>query len=219
MTGVYQNTRTTRRLTTRAAEYTQRDHHATGATRVEAPGRYDSAVGQILDLHDVFEAPPGHKVEVIGGTLVVGPSPPAHQQLVHASVRAQLDRLLPTHLTVTSSVTLDMRATTERYVPDLAAMKGSALDSGGGLLDTDQAELVAEIVSPSNSGHDRVTKVRGYAASGVPIYLLVDPLDASVTLFYEPAGGAYQQVHRVPFGASIELPAPYSGKIDTSAFA
>lgn len=218
MTGVYQNTRTTQRLTTPAAEYTQSDRDATGDARVKAPGRYDPAAGQMLDLHDAVKPPPGHRAEVIAGTLVIAPSPSARHQLVHAEVRAQLDRLLPTHLTVTSSVILDMRATTERYVPDVTAVEGTALDSDERLLDATQAQLVAEIVSPHKADHDRVTKVRGYAASAVPIYLLVDPLDRSVTLFHDPAGDKYQHVHRVPFGASIELPAPYNGKIDTSAF-
>jgi Uma2 family endonuclease len=93
------------------------------------------------------------------------------------------------------------------------------------------------VVSPSPSGRhgliysrlhtqlsqllpgDLVVKVRGYAASGVPIYLLVDPLEQAVTLFFEPSGDCYQQMHRVPFGATISLPEPYVGKIDTSVFA
>jgi Uma2 family endonuclease len=86
------------------------------------------------------------------------------------------------------------------------------------LLDPADAELVAEIVSPSNSRNDRVVKLRGYEASGVPIYLLIDPLEESATLFFEPSDGTYQQVRRVPFGTSIALPPPYSGKLDTGAF-
>lgn len=184
-----------------------------------APLQHDPSVEQILSLHDEFEAPVGHKAEVIGGNIVVSPSPSGRHGLIYDELHTQLRRLLPHDLAVTNTVTVNMPATNERYVPDVLVIDKAVLNSDEWLFAADRAELVAEIVSPSNSGHDRVTKVRGYAASGVPIYLLVDPLDHSVTLFYEPAGDAYQQVHKVPFGVSIELPAPYSGKIDTSAFA
>jgi Uma2 family endonuclease len=86
------------------------------------------------------------------------------------------------------------------------------------LLSANDAEFVAEIVSPHNARQDRVVKLRGYAASGVPIYLLVDPLERKVTLFSEPAGDAYQRCHSVPFGGGVELPPPFHGKIDTAAF-
>jgi Uma2 family endonuclease len=112
-----------------------------------------------------------------------------------------------------------MTATSERYMPDLLVMHEKALRTEQWLLDPAEAEIVAEIGSPSNASHDRVVKVRGYAASGVPIYLLVDPLEQAVTLFFEPSGDCYQQMHRVPFGATISLPEPYVGKIDTSVFA
>jgi Uma2 family endonuclease len=112
-----------------------------------------------------------------------------------------------------------MIATGERYIPDLLVAHEDLLRSDEWLLEAGEAELVAEIVSPHNARHDRVTKVGGYAASGVPIHLLVDPLEQAVTLFFEPAGDCYQQMHRVPFGATVALPEPYSGKIDTSVFA
>ena len=35
-----------------------------------APNSHDPAIEQILELHDKFESPEGHKAEVIGGTIV-----------------------------------------------------------------------------------------------------------------------------------------------------
>ncbi|HEX5401967.1 MAG TPA: Uma2 family endonuclease [Pseudonocardiaceae bacterium] len=173
---------------------------------------------QILAAHAEFDPPEGYKAEVIGGTIVVSPSPSRRHGLIHAELQAQFNPLLPARLAVTNTITLEMSATGERYIPDLLITSKVALRSDDWLLDAGDAELVAEFVSPHNAGHDRVTKVRGYAASGVPIYLLVDPLEQAVTLFSEPAGDSYQQVHRVPFGASIALPEPYSGKLDTGVF-
>lgn len=118
----------------------------------------------------------------------------------------------------TNNVTLHMPATDERYVPDLVVMTLARFESDNWLCQARDAELVAEIVSPANARDDRVVKVRGYAASGVPIYLLIDPLEKAVTLFTEPAEVSYQQVSRVPFGAVLALPEPFAGEINTSAF-
>jgi hypothetical protein len=57
------------------------------------------------------------------------------------------------------------------------------------LPDPADVEPVAEIVSPFSSRHDRVGEVHGYAVSAVP------------------------------FGVSVALPEPYSGKVDTGVFA
>lgn len=184
-----------------------------------APVHHETPIEQILALHDKLNVPEGHKAEVIEGTIVVSPSPSGRHSVIYAMLQRQLDQLMPAHVIVTNTVTLEMAATGERYMPDVLVMSRDVLDSDDWLFPADQAELVVEIVSPYNARHDRVVKVRGYAASGVPIYLLVDPLEQAVTLFCEPAGDAYQQVHRMPFGASVELPEPYSGKIDTGAFA
>lgn len=184
-----------------------------------APNHHDPSVEQILELHDKFESPEGHKAEVIGGNIIVSPSPSGRHGLIYDELHAQLRRLLPGSLAVTTTVTLSMPATSERYIPDLLVISKHVLNTDDWLFPASDAELVVEIVSPSNARHDRVTKVRGYAASGVPIYLLVDPLERSVTLFSEPAGDCYRQVHKVPFGSMVILPEPYAGKLDTSVFA
>jgi len=184
-----------------------------------APVHHETPIEQILGLHDKLKVPEGHKAEVIEGTIIVSPSPSGRHSVIYAMLQRQLDQMMPAHFVVTNTVTLEMTATGERYMPDILVMGRDVLDSDDWLFPADRAELVVEIVSPHNARHDRGTKVRGYAASGVPIYLLVDPIEQAVTLFYEPAGDAYRQVHRVPFGSSIALPDPYHGKIETGSFA
>jgi Uma2 family endonuclease len=180
---------------------------------------HDPMVEQMLAVHAEFEPPLGHKTEVIEGSMVIAPLPSLRHSLVRSELQRQLNQLLPTHLLVTNTVTLDMMATGERYVPDLLVVHEDALEGHDWLMNPADAELVAEIVSPSNSRHDRVVKVRGYAASAVRIYLLIDPLEESVTLFFEPSSGTYRQMCRVPFGTSVALPPPYNGKLDTGVFA
>jgi Uma2 family endonuclease len=184
-----------------------------------APIHHEPPIEQILALHETFEAPEGQKAEVIGGQLVVSPSPSRRHGFACGQLQLQLIPLLPSHLMLTNMVTLDMTATAERYIPDLLVAHREALRSDEWLLDAADAELVVEVVSPSNARQDRVTKVRGYAASGVPIYLLIDPLEQEVTLFDQPVGETYRQMHRVPFGTSIVLPEPFGGKIETGDLA
>ena len=46
----------------------------------------------------------------------------------------------------------------------------------------DGADLVMEVVSPSNPARDRVKKRREYARAGVPEYWIVDPLRKAITV-------------------------------------
>ena len=61
-------------------------------------------------------------------------------------------------------------------------------------------------------GHD---KRDGYAAAGIPVYLLVDREQRSLTVFSEPEGGTYRSRTTRPFGATVELPAPVDVVLET----
>ena len=189
-----------------------------GGTVMAAPAYHDQLVEDVLVVHDELDVPEGHKAEVIEGRIVLSPTPTPRHGLIFTRLARQIGRLLPDNMDHTNNITLEMPATRERYIPDLVVMSVDKLESDNWLCQAKDAKLVAEIVSPSNARDDRVIKVRGYAASGVPIYLLIDPLEKEVTLFTEPAGECYRQAHRVPFGAVIALPEPYDAEIDTSVF-
>jgi Uma2 family endonuclease len=106
------------------------------------PIHHGPSVEQILALHDEFEAPEGHRAEVIEGNIVVSPSPSGRHSLIHARLQAQVDRLLPPHLVATNTVTLRMTATNERYLPDLLVLHEDALDTDEWLFDAGKAALV-----------------------------------------------------------------------------
>ncbi|MET9557704.1 Uma2 family endonuclease [Streptomyces sp. NPDC006645] len=55
---------------------------------------------------------------------------------------------------------------------------------------------------------DRIEKPDGYAAAGIPVYLLVDRDASSLTVHAEPEKGEYRSVTIRPFGAVVEFPAP-----------
>lgn len=179
----------------------------------------DPSVEDVLLMHDAHVPADGKKAEVIEGLLVLSPSPSGGHGFIQGELLAQLIRLSPERFTVTNTVTLEMAATGERYVPDILVIdKRVVKGRREWRFPADCAELVVEIVSPHNARIDRVVKVRGYAACGVPLYLLVDPLEQRVTLFSEPAGESYQRVVPVRFGGHVTLPEPFDGKIDTITF-
>ncbi|MGP3633576.1 Uma2 family endonuclease [Streptomyces sp. 24-1644] len=62
---------------------------------------------------------------------------------------------------------------------------------------------------------DRVDKGRAYAYGDVPVYLLVDRDDDTLTVFSEPKDGVYQRHPSYPFGATVPLPAPVGITLDT----
>lgn len=61
-------------------------------------------------------------------------------------------------------------------------------------------------------------KVRGYAASGVPAWVLVDLLEETVALFEQPASQVYRRCPRAGPGKTITLPEPFASTLDTVAF-
>jgi Uma2 family endonuclease len=81
--------------------------------------------------------------------------------------------------------------------------------------------MAAEVVSEATLDDDRQVKRRVYARGGVPVYLLIDPLDdpPSVTVFSDAGGGVYGAMSRVVMGDPIRLPQPIDLELDTSIFA
>ncbi|MBT2394775.1 Uma2 family endonuclease [Streptomyces sp. ISL-100] len=109
---------------------------------------------------------------------------------------------------------LDLPRSPNWYVPDIAVVP-EALAKGGGALLPDQTLLVVEVTSESNAETDRVVKRKRYAEYGAPLYLLVDRVEQSVTLFSEPGRLGYTRVEGPrPFGTPLHLPAPFDLDLD-----
>ncbi|MFI6153427.1 Uma2 family endonuclease [Kitasatospora sp. NPDC051170] len=75
--------------------------------------------------------------------------------------------------------------------------------------------LVLEITA-ANPLKERDQKRLGYAAAGIPCYLLVDRDRERITLFTEPEDGEYTVLTETGFGQSLDLPAPFSFTLDTA---
>jgi Uma2 family endonuclease len=83
--------------------------------------------------------------------------------------------------------------------------------------DADGVLMTVEITSydTDTDRHDRHDKPAAYAAAGIPVYLLIDRDDSTVTVHSGPERGRYRDIHRASFGERVELPGPVGIGLDT----
>ncbi|WP_399927595.1 Uma2 family endonuclease [Streptomyces kanamyceticus] len=70
--------------------------------------------------------------------------------------------------------------------------------------------VAVEVVSPSNPGNDHVTKLRDYPRMGIPVYVIVDPRDGTITVHsgLDTSGGEPRYAdtpRRYKFGDTVEM--------------
>jgi Uma2 family endonuclease len=135
------------------------------------------------------------RLELIEGELFVTPAPSLGHQDVSANCYTWLRRAIvePGRGRVYYAPA-DVRLAENTIVqPDLVVVLSDRFN----ILTRSRIEgapnLVIEIVSPSTTTYDRVTKRGVYARYGVPGYWLVDFEARTVTVFSDPRDGRYQR--------------------------
>ncbi|MQY16888.1 hypothetical protein SRB5_70910 [Streptomyces sp. RB5] len=68
--------------------------------------------------------------------------------------------------------------------------------------------MIVEVISRDVDQRTRVEKSQGYAAAGIPVFLLVDRDAHSVTVHSDPEDGVYRSLTTRPYGTEVELPDP-----------
>ena len=134
------------------------------------------------------------RLELIEGEIVVTPSPtPMHQLVVHR-LAVLLDRaIVESGLGLVLELTIDVfLAARNVFQPDLIVLLNDRIRLFGPEMVENAPSLAVEIISPSSSAYDRVTKRNVYARYGVPEYWLVDPEKQTVTIFSDPQAGRYR---------------------------
>jgi Uma2 family endonuclease len=148
------------------------------------------------------------RLELIEGELFVTPSPtPLHQDISGNLYTLFRNVVFESGRGRVYYAPLDVRLDENTIVqPDLIII----LSDRSPVLTTARVEgvpsLAVEIISPSTSAYDRVTKRNLYAQYGVPEYWLVDPEAMTVTVFSDPRDGRYraeQTVSDVAISATI----------------
>ncbi|MEV6972967.1 Uma2 family endonuclease [Kitasatospora sp. NPDC093806] len=175
---------------------------------VEHPLGEDSLLQAFLEL----DTPLGSKAEFIEGEIVVTPPPDGD----HEDALARFGRVIAREAAEELYVSGGKGLITPkgRFVPDATVAPVGHFRAQEPWAPTTGIALVAEVTS-TNPHKDREPKRRGYAAAGIPCYLLIDRSEGTVTLFTNPEDDDYATRTKVEFGKSIDLPAPFSFTLDT----
>lgn len=157
--------------------------------RREAPMSRPMSIseGKIVLTYEDYAAIPsdGNRYEILEGELAVTPSPNLRHQIVSAklfkSLGAHVDKYdIGTLLYAPIDLILE---STSVLQPDLLFVSHARRDI---LVDRGvegAPDLVVEILSPTTSRNDRVTKAHIYARHRVPAYWIVDPEQETVEVF------------------------------------
>jgi Putative restriction endonuclease len=174
-----------------------------------------SILDDVKSAHDIIEMLPDDvHAEVIEGEVIVNAATPAgrHAKIVLAVRRAfarhGIDNLF-------ENTTLLIEHDEAEYVPDLARWPEHLIEGDTWEFPAAECTFALEVVSGDRPGRRQrdYRKASGYARGGVPVLLLIDPVEGTCTLFTEPKGGDYSVRQIVKFGETLSIPAG-DNKID-----
>ncbi len=135
-------------------------------TRPAAPFSYD-------DLETMPDD--GYRREIIGGSLIVTPSPAGSHQRVTGKLYASA-QAAETPGTMAMVAPYDWKLPDGGSVqPDVMVIRREDFDPDGPLPSSAVPLVVAEVLSPSNAAQDRTLKRDLYERLGVPAYWIIDP--------------------------------------------
>lgn len=156
-----------------------------------------------------------NRIELIDGSLWVSPAPSKRHQ--HLALRLAMGLYASAEqagLLVLQDVNLRL-AGGRVLQPDLVV---ADTDDIGNTVEAAEVKLVAEVVSPSNAGTDRLLKPQLYAAAGIDWYLRVEQPQDTVELHLQKLDGDHYipQVVAGP-GQHLVSDEPFPFRIDVAS--
>jgi Uma2 family endonuclease len=183
----------------------------------------DAPASFLLDDFLSLDTPEGYRAELIDREIVVTPPPSGdHESLIWKIVR-QVVRNGAVDMDFSGHKGLIIPANGDRgegrFIPDgtFAAADLGLFDGAPSWMPAAGVAMIIEVTS-RRPALDRNQKRRGYAAAGIPLYLLVDRGSELVTLFSEPSDTDYARTRSAQFSGQLELPKPFAFTLDLSAF-
>ncbi|MFD8384532.1 Uma2 family endonuclease [Streptomyces sp. NPDC059679] len=167
--------------------------------------------------------PEGFRAELIEGEIVVTPPPDGEHEDYISVILRQVIRKSATDMDFSGNKGLKVPrgglCVRNHVIPDgtFAPRELRLFREAESWMPCEGVSMVVEVTS-TKADRDRETKRHCYASGGIPIYLLVDREKSSVTLFNEPERADYRESVMIPFGKSIDLPAPFSFTLETADF-
>jgi Uma2 family endonuclease len=155
-------------------------------------------------------APETVRLEYVNGKLEVKAMPDGNHRSIHVwLVRQFLLQRPDLDLVPESGVKAEAyrkgRARTDAVLAPVDHFRGH-----GEWSETDGILMALEITSHDRDTdrRDRIDKPVGYAEADIPVYLLIDRDNNTLTVFSEPKDGRYQQAPSYPWGSTVEIPEP-----------
>jgi Uma2 family endonuclease len=142
---------------------------------------------------DYEKLPEGAPYQLIGGELVMTPSPVPYHQIILRKIGFELvkfveERKLGEVIYAPMDVYL---SETETYQPDIIFISNERLNIIGDKKIEAAPDLVIEILSESTAYYDLRHKKRVYEKTGVKEYWIVDPMEKGIEV-YENVGGGFK---------------------------
>ncbi|WP_033326629.1 Uma2 family endonuclease [Streptomyces yerevanensis] len=162
-------------------------------------------------------APESARLEFLNGKIGVKPMPDGNHGSIVMWLLKRCMQLRP-ELELYPEQGLKVEAYRNgRARPDGVLVPEAYFVGKGEWAEPDGVLMVVEVTSRDRDAdqRDRIDKPEGYAAAGIPVYLLVDRDAASVTVYADPEGGAYRSLTTRAFGSVIELPDPVGITLET----
>lgn len=172
--------------------------------------------GNLREVAEQIERATGLRVEILGGSLVMSPTPRGKQAGTIRRLRRQLEPQLPEGLAAYEVSSIPMPDDPDDYcTPDLVILPESWEEDDEWLADPADVELAVEVTSQSEKARRISDKNGWYAAAGVRTLLVVDPRFGRWTLFTHPKDGEYHGRLDGSYGDDVPLPEPLGSALDT----
>ncbi|MGW4898216.1 Uma2 family endonuclease [Kitasatospora sp. NPDC004240] len=170
----------------------------------------------LLEAFLALDTPEGYKAELIEGEIFVAPPPNGEHETMIGRIVWQIAGQCPEGIDFAPNKGLIVPD--GRYLPDGTFAEEGALLHCDPWAKPDGVLMVLEVTS-GRSAKDRVAKRKGYAAAGIPLFLLVDRQWNRIILHLDPDNGDYTATDEVALGEPLTLPEPFGFELATGQLA
>ncbi|MFD5075384.1 Uma2 family endonuclease [Streptomyces sp. NPDC058371] len=175
--------------------------------------------GNLREVAEKIEEATGLRVQVLGGNLVMSPTPRGKHAGAIRYLRRQIEQALPDGLGAYEVSSVMMPDDRDDYAtPDLVVLPESWDIDDDWLADPLDVALAVEVISQSEKSKEIRDKADWYAVAGVAVLLVVDPRKGTWALHTHPDNGAYRDVLPGKYGEPVPLPDPLGLEVATDGF-
>ncbi|MFF3583612.1 Uma2 family endonuclease [Streptomyces mirabilis] len=169
----------------------------------------------------LWEELPGHRVEILNGSIVVTPPPDGPHQETCFDVGYEVRQAggWDAGLRAIPGIGLWLPTGSDDYaIPDLSIVDADYKDAvvEKNCYAPHVFRLVLEVTS-TNWAIDLVIKAETYARAGVPVYMVVDRRHDQILVHTEPEDNKYQSVTPYERGTGVPLPESVGVTLELSA--